>query len=84
MEVERWIGDGKWWTMKFLGQNNFNIDLISGKGYVAHEYIHVATDEPLFVRNWKISWKRWFKFILYLPKLYIDLPRIVLHKRAET
>jgi hypothetical protein len=68
VEVERRIG-GKWWTMKLLGKSNSNIDHLSGKGYAVHEYIHIATDESLFVRNWKVSWKRWFKLILYLPKL---------------
>jgi hypothetical protein len=47
VEVERNIG-GKWWTMKFLGQSDSNVDHLSRKGYVVHEYIHVATD---FVRN---------------------------------
>ena len=54
VKVERRIG-GKWWTMKFLGQSDSNIDHLSGKGYVVHEYIHVATDEFLIVGNCKIS-----------------------------
>jgi hypothetical protein len=47
VEVERRIC-GKWWTMKFFGQSDSNIDHLGGIGYVAHVYIHVATD---FVRK---------------------------------
>ena len=53
------------------------------KGYVVHEYIHVATDESLFVRIWKISQKRWFEFIFYLLKLQIDLSMIVLYHELK-
>jgi hypothetical protein len=42
LEVERRIGRKKW-TMKFLGQTDSKIDLLSSKGYVVHEYIHVTT-----------------------------------------